>query len=186
MRNLPRVAHLGVEPRERPSVPGKPLGEELHGDDLAKRQVLRAKDLAHSAAASERRDAVALRKDLPGSEPAAADGVRARQRIRTPGRSRIARRGRDARGLLRRGRSRRNGFAGKAAVMSTSVVPVSDSIAWPQDEQNLAFSGTLVPQAKQNIERLEVYHSFASPIECREGLRKGAPRARLCRKQELR
>ena len=31
---------------------------------------------------------------------------------------------------------------------STSVVAVSESVAWPEDEQNLAFSGTLVPQAK--------------------------------------
>src|SRR5207244_3151571 len=117
MWRLPRAAYLGVEPRERPSVLGKPLGEELHGDDLAKRQVLRAKDLAHSAPASERHDAIAFRKDLPGSEPAATDGVRARQRVRTPCRTRMAQRGGRSGRLARRGRSRRNGFTWKAAVL---------------------------------------------------------------------
>ena len=34
---------------------------------------------------------------------------------------------------------------------STSVAPVSESVAWPQDEQNFAFAGTFVPQAEQNM-----------------------------------
>src|SRR5207244_6502632 len=42
------------------------------------------------------------------------------------------------------------------------IVPVSDSIAWPQDEQNLAFSGTLVPQAKQNMTGSKFTATFAS------------------------
>ena len=34
---------------------------------------------------------------------------------------------------------------------STSVAPVSESVAWPQVEQNFAVAGTLVPQAEQNM-----------------------------------
>src|SRR5215472_681957 len=63
---------------------------------------------------------------------------------------------------LRKGVGREGGLRGvdargervslsKLPSSSTSVVPVSESIDWPQDEQNFAFRGTLLPQAKQNM-----------------------------------
>ena len=82
MRNLPGVAHLGVKPLERRGVLGKPLGEKFHRDDLPKGQVFSAKNFAHSASANQCNYAVALREDLPGREPAAADGVGTGQWIR--------------------------------------------------------------------------------------------------------
>src|SRR5207245_11232126 len=45
---------------------------------------------------------------------------------------------------------------------STRRVPVPDSSAWAQDEQNLAYSGTLVPQAKQNVTGSKFTTPFAS------------------------
>src|SRR5215469_1020422 len=63
---------------------------------------------------------------------------------------------------LRQGVGREGGLRGmdargerasplKLPSSSTSVVSGSESIAWPQDEQNFAFRGTLLPQAKQNM-----------------------------------
>ena len=89
MRNLPGVAHLSVKLLERRGVLGKPLGEKLHRDDLSKGQVFSAKNFAHSASANQCNYAVALREDLPGREPAAADGVGTGQWIRNGSRARI-------------------------------------------------------------------------------------------------
>ena len=80
MRDLPRDAHLRMEPRERAGVLGQAGRKKLDRHDLAELEVFGAIDFAHAAAAGECHDTIAVRDDLPGGEPAAANGIGARHR----------------------------------------------------------------------------------------------------------
>lgn len=97
-----------------------------------------------------------------------------------------------AQGRGRRGRLRDADAGGemvspsKLPSWSTSVAPGSESMAWPQDEQNFAFAGTFVPQAEQNMSGSKFITRSHHRENAAKGFRKCAPLRRPCRKQELR
>jgi hypothetical protein len=68
MGDLAGRAHLVVETVEAAGVVGERFGQELQGDGLAQPQVVRAIDLAHTAAAEQGDDAVAVREQRAGHE----------------------------------------------------------------------------------------------------------------------
>src|SRR5712691_2097366 len=71
-----------MEPRQRPSVLGQRGGQKLNRHNLAELQIFRAIDFAHAPAPRERNHAIAVRDDLPGREPAAANGIGAGKKTR--------------------------------------------------------------------------------------------------------
>ena len=70
VRDLPREAHFGVELREADRVGLEGLGQELHGDGLAERQVVGAIDLSHAALTDPRHDSIASGEEGPRLEAA--------------------------------------------------------------------------------------------------------------------
>ena len=70
MRNLARDANFVAEARQSGFIAGDALGQKLERDWLLERQVVGAVDLAHSAFAEQRDDAIALREQRSGRKPA--------------------------------------------------------------------------------------------------------------------
>ncbi len=68
VRHLAGDSELGVKLREAIAVGGDAGGQEFERDRLVERQVVGAVDLAHSAAAEQRHEAVASGDDRAGSE----------------------------------------------------------------------------------------------------------------------
>jgi len=69
-------AQLVVELGEARGVGGDPLGQELERNRLVEGEVVGAVDLAHTAAAEQRDQAIARRDHRPGREPRRAGGRR--------------------------------------------------------------------------------------------------------------
>ena len=69
MRYLPGVAHFGVKALEKACVPREARRQELERDGLSELEILSAIHLAHSAAAEEADDAIAI-----GQQPAGREG----------------------------------------------------------------------------------------------------------------
>ena len=70
MRNLARDADFVAEARQSGFIAGHACGQKFERDRLLQRQVVGAVDLAHSAFAEQRDDAIALREQSPGRKPA--------------------------------------------------------------------------------------------------------------------
>jgi hypothetical protein len=66
MRDLSSGAHLLVESRQSRRIANRPGWQELQGHGLAECEVIRAINLAHSAAAEEADDAIAAGEDRSG------------------------------------------------------------------------------------------------------------------------
>src|ERR1700722_11491861 len=75
MGNLARDANFRMEARECSRILREAFGKKLDGHQLTERQVLRAVDFAHAAAASHGDDTIALGNHLSGSEASAPHGV---------------------------------------------------------------------------------------------------------------
>jgi hypothetical protein len=75
MRNLARIANLGMKSRESGGILRELLGEKLHGDNLTELEILGAINFAHASPARQRHNTVTFRKDLPGREPATAKRI---------------------------------------------------------------------------------------------------------------
>jgi hypothetical protein len=78
MGDLAGDANLGMESRQSGSVLREALGQKFDGNQLPERQVFRAVDLAHTAAAGHSHNAVTFGNHLTRCEAPAADGIRAR------------------------------------------------------------------------------------------------------------
>ena len=76
VRDLPREAHLRVEPREERLVARDALRKELQRDGLPELEVVGAVDLAHAALAEKAHDAVALAEHGAGRKRAEIEGAR--------------------------------------------------------------------------------------------------------------
>ncbi len=70
MRDLARDADLIVETGQRGGIARGHFGQELERDFLPEREVVRAIDFAHAAAAEERDDAITTGEQRAGQEAA--------------------------------------------------------------------------------------------------------------------